>query len=97
MDKTKPNRMYEMMTNDSVGNWKVRVWTHADSFRMGPDIRVVDCLDQLKQEEDAGYFRTGVGPLDIADALDKLGKEVVMAYEILDPDRNGAVVYPDWK
>ena len=77
------NRVYEMMTRVICGLYVVRVWSESDIFLGGPDSQVVDALEGVEYASDVAF------------ALDQL--EHVAAYEILDEDGNGALVYPDWK
>lgn len=75
------NRQYESMTRIIVDQWTVRVWFTEYELTHGPNYHVI-----------AAVTSAPVG--GIAEALDKISG--VAAYEILDKDGNGAVVYPDW-
>ena len=80
-DIAKPNRCYETMTRVVCGEFVVRVWRTTAGLSTGPDVEVVAAL----QNRVSG---------DISKALDALPN--VAAYEILNANGNGCVVYPDW-
>lgn len=77
------NRQYESMTKVVKGDFVVRVWRTEQSFTTGDnaDIKVALAL----AEDD---YRA------ISYILDDLPN--IAAYEILDKEGNGALVYPDW-
>lgn len=79
------NRLYETMTRVVVGAFIVRVWRCAACLSVGPDIEVKQALTEIPMQDVA----------TIAGVLD--GFTGIEAYEILDGDGNGALVYPDWK
>lgn len=81
------NRCYESMTRVKVGTYMVRVWKTEHSLFPGPDTLIEKTLKTFTDEYVALY--------KIANALDAF--EAIAAYEILDADGNGAIVYPDWK
>lgn len=85
----KPNRVVEVMTRRVVGPYTIRVWSkvNADVHKIGPDNRVNRALSLLHEFS---------GTKAIMDAIDRLGPELVAAYEILNHNGNGTVVYPDW-
>lgn len=79
------NRIYESMTRVVVGRYTVRVWRTESSFVLGPNYEV---LQRLK----------GLVDMDremISSTLDALSD--IAAYEILDEQGHGSIVYPDWK
>ena len=89
------NRVYESMTRVVMGQFTVRVWciekeiSYEGTFidyellKFGPRQEIMDAI--------AGLYTAQ----DISEALDKFPR--VSAYEILDRNGNGAIVYPDWK
>lgn len=87
------NHVHEMMTriefNRGTKNHRVlRVWTSAQTGGIGPDPRVLDALGTQRN------------PIDVVDhvtkIMEKLGPEIVAAYELLDDRGHGFVDYPDW-
>tara|TARA_R110000868_G_scaffold411755_1_gene708932 strand:- start:39047 stop:39319 length:273 start_codon:yes stop_codon:yes gene_type:complete len=87
------NRLTERMTRVNLKGFVVRAWTTAEEGDYGQDHRVTGVLHDL------GNRPTDWPPAhsEIVEAIDSLGHEVVAAYEILDADGNGCVIYPDWK
>lgn len=79
------NRVYECMTRVQVGQFTVRVWSEVDEFAVGPDKRIVEALTLLPARS----------ALEIGRELDTF--DGIAAYEILDANGNGALVYPDWR
>lgn len=79
------NRLYESMTRVRVGDYVVRVWMGEGGLYAGPNKVVKERLEYLP----AGSIAK------IGEVID--GIDGVEAYEILDRDGNGVVVYPDWK
>lgn len=79
------NRLYESMTRVRVGDFTVRVWVSEGGLYVGPNKVVKEKLEYLPARTMA----------EVAVVLD--GIDGVEAYEILDRDGNGVVVYPDWK
>lgn len=79
-------RFYEMMTKVSFTNYIVRVWTAVPEPVMGPDPNVLYSLGKMN-----------VAHAKFSDIKRKL-EEVpdIMAYEILDIEGNGAVIYTEW-
>jgi len=81
------NRIYESMTRIVHGGYTIRVWTRESEFqwrdKSGPRIEIVEAIESLPPS-----------PTQIAHTLDTF--EDVSAYEILDAEGNGAIVYPDW-
>lgn len=77
------NRVYESMTKVHTGNYTIRVWCIEKEFKPGPREDVHQAI--------AGHMRIA----QIAFALELLPD--ISAYEILDNQGNGAIVYPDWK
>ena len=80
----KPNRVHETMTRVLAGIYAVRVWRAVDKATQGPDREVAAAIRQASP--------TFAGLTAALDALTD-----VAAYEILDANGNGALVYPDWK
>lgn len=78
------------------GGWRVRVWVTADKFTMGPDMRVQDILLSVVPRIDPEAPNVAIEC--VAATLDQLHAEGVpiAAYEILNDDGDGALVYPDW-
>lgn len=102
-----PYRVYEMMTKRQVVGWTVRVWTkhvprQADpedrenvlyevAAASGPSPEVLIALNNAIQEHGVAITRP-----QVADAIERLGRHRVAAYEIVDKYGFGVVVYPDW-
>ena len=78
-------RIDEMMTKVQCGRYAIRTWTQVPSFRFGPDLDVELALRRLG---DAPERRVIIAALDAVPNMN--------AYEILDADGNGALVYPEW-
>lgn len=72
------------MTRVIAGVYTVRVWRSVDKVTQGPDREVATAIRQAPP--------TFAG---ITAALDTLSD--IAAYEVLDANGNGALVYPDWK
>jgi hypothetical protein len=77
------NRQYESMTKVVKGDLVVRVWRTETSFTGGENDDIIVAIN--KTDED--YHALSI-------ALDSLPD--IAAYEILDKNGNGALVYPDW-
>jgi hypothetical protein len=77
------NRQYESMTKVVKGDLVVRVWRTEKSFTGGENHYIKAALDRVDEDYHC-----------ISIALDNLPN--IAAYEILDKDGNGALVYPDW-
>jgi hypothetical protein len=82
------NPIYETMTRYIFGRWVVRVWREEPEFKEGPDLEVMSifqshntCRHNLRKE--------------LVHELGSLPR--VAAVEILDPNGNGGLFYPDWK
>jgi hypothetical protein len=77
------NRQYESMTKIVKNNLTVRVWRTEQEFTTGnnSDIKAAIVLANADLES-------------ISEILDTFPN--VAAYEILDEEGNGALVYPDW-
>lgn len=86
------NRQYESMTYIECGAYNVRVWSTCDDFTFGPSASVILALKEVLSAQTQPEH---VLPHHIACALDKLDE--VAAYEILDYNKQGALVYPDWR
>jgi hypothetical protein len=84
------NRQYESMTRVPLTYWTVRVWCTEPCYRLGPSPEIATAV--LDAATKSKY--TGDVPVDVALALDRI--ENVAAYEIVDLNGNGAVVYTDW-
>jgi hypothetical protein len=82
------NRQYESMTRAVIAGFTVRVWCEEKEVRAGPDLEV---LRRLKGIDVEAEQIPGV----ISKTLDGLPN--VSAYEILDEQGHGAIVYPDWR
>lgn len=80
------NRCYEQMTKVHIGRYRVRVWTTTLNFICTPDLRILTLANELDHRNPAPYI--------ISQELDKLPN--IAAYEILDTEGHGIVVYPDW-
>lgn len=78
------------MTRVPLAHWTVRVWTTEDHIVVGPDSDVVEAV--LCAAIDAPLVDDQ--PAFVARALDQM--ERVAAYEVVDLNGNGAVVYRDW-
>lgn len=84
------NRLYESMTLCSVQHFRVRVWRTETAQVSGPDVAVVQALKALSFD----YRYDRLTPELIAGAIDALDR--IAAFEILDLNGNGSIVYPDW-
>lgn len=78
------NRQYESMTKVVKGDLVVRVWRTEKSFTGGENHDIKAAINRVDVASKLG----------ISIALDNLPN--IAAYEILDKDGNGALVYPDW-
>lgn len=79
-----PNRIYESMTRVQLGEYTIRVWQiEKGTITNGPDRYITEALNVCPPSV-----------LLISETLDQFPD--VSAYEILDANGNGAIVYPDW-
>ena len=92
------NRCVEMMTKMEFHHLYVRVWSNCEqpdlalANFMGPDERVVKVITDVMEVR----FLTLTESLEyLRDELENL--DHVAAYEIVDSEGQGVVVYPDWK
>lgn len=95
------NRCVETMTKMRFHHLFVRVWSNCEQPELtlmgffGPDERVIDIVEQVINSDQhkgiSGYCDIEL----LRDELEKL--EHVAAYEIVDSEGQGIVVYPDWK
>lgn len=85
------NRLYESMTRASCWDHIVRVWREEPTFRSGPDEEIARLLQNVRLERLKGVLEVS-RISQVLDALDRIA-----AYEILDQNGHGVVVYPDWK
>lgn len=84
------NPVYETMTYWKAPNgYRVRVWREEPRLTRGPDREV---LDVIRQQTFCGDM---VPVPEFIKAIAELPR--VSAIEILDPNRQGALYYPDWK
>ena len=82
------NPVYETMTRYTFCGWTVRVWRETTRSEFGPDLEVQTLLQR--------HF--SLTARDRKCVIDKIaGLPDVAAIEILDPDGNGGLFYPDWK
>lgn len=87
-----PNVVYETMTRVQFGDYTIRVWRNCGSmFRMGPDREILSMFRQMAKE----YFGDRPEREEIVDRLRNMMD--VEAFEILDGEGNGGLMYPDWK
>lgn len=86
------SRVYESMTRARVGPFTVRVWKNENDFVFGPNRVVKRELGFLHQRSDR-YLVVQL-PEQIKQILETIPG--VNAYEILDAQGDGALVYPDW-
>jgi len=77
------NRQYESMTKVVKDHLIVRVWRTEQEFTTGNN-------SDIK----AAIVLANADPQSISEILDTFPN--IAAYEILDKDGNGALVYPDW-
>jgi uncharacterized protein (DUF2141 family) len=77
------NRQYESMTKVVKGDLVVRVWRTETEFTSGNNYDIKQALVLASPNHNS-----------ISTVLDGLPN--IAAYEILDKDGNGALVYPDW-
>lgn len=94
------NRQYETMTRLEVGIYHVRVWTTVGHLVAGPDQRIIQAFFEhdwlvLPRRRTVAAQPAPPDIASISAVLDKL--DHIAAYEILDQDGHGAIVYPDWK
>lgn len=85
------NRIYESMTRAIGWEHIVRVWREEASFKSGPDEEIRRLLQNVRLERLKGSLEVA----RISQVLDALPR--IAAYEILNQDGDGVVVYPDWK
>ena len=90
------NKVFETMTNETVGPFHVRVWRDCGAeFRMGPDIEIKGKLQKIHKE----WVQTGEPAVKDLPKLIKNEVGTLMdvnAIEILDADHQGGLYYPDW-
>ena len=77
------NRQYESMTKVVKDRLIVRVWRTEQEFTTGNNSDIYSAVVLANDD-----------PQSISEILDTFPN--VAAYEILDKDGNGALVYPDW-
>lgn len=90
------NRCYEMMTRYSmfitaygkVMRVTLRVWTTVPEPTFGPDRRVLE----IARKTERVFVPTIKELIKALDTLDNIA-----AFEILGPEGDGLVVYPDWE
>jgi len=81
------NPVYETMTRSAFCGWHIRVWREEPEYKPGPDEEVLVAIEK--------YFVWGC---DRKEAINKVGSlPRVAAIEILNPQGNGSLFYPDWK
>ena len=79
-------KIFESMTRLEVGGYTVRVWRQEEGFVSGPSWEVTEALKIFE------VVVPSVGA--ISEVLEAIGR--VNAYEVLDKNGNGLVVYTDW-
>ena len=77
------NRQYESMTKVVKDRLIVRVWRTEQEFTTGNNSDIYSAVVLANDD-----------PQSISEILDTFPN--IAAYEILDKDGNGALVYPDW-
>jgi len=77
------NRQYESMTKAVKDRLIVRVWRTEQEFTTGNNSDIYSAIVLANDD-----------PQSISEILDTFPN--IAAYEILDKDGNGALVYPDW-
>lgn len=88
MPEEKPkNRVVESMTRIRTSRWKVRVWRTEEA----PYSWKWDNNDIINL---GNRILSSHTPLEIGEMIEQLPR--IAAYEILDRDECGVVVYPDW-
>ena len=87
---TTKNREHESMTRVQRLECVVRVWCTETEWRPGPRPEIEGAIRRIVYYGDAHDLARSIGKV-----LDEF--EDVSAYEILDEQGNGAIVYPDWK
>jgi len=80
------NPVYETMTRYPFCGWTVRVWREEPKLTSGPDPEVWQVCDRTFETDN-------LKPLFVA--LAKLPR--IAAIEVLDPNGNGGLFYPDWR
>ena len=78
------SRIYESMTRVVVGDFVVRVWKSEPAPNIGPSEAVTNALQGLLPTY----------PYEIREALEIIPD--IAAYEILDANGHGLVIYFDW-
>lgn len=89
-----PNRQYESMTRLKLGPYTIRVWRTEPQLAVGFNADIRRAIEWI-EPEGIGERPFDAVACDVAEALDALPN--IAAYEILDEDGDGAIVYPDWK
>jgi hypothetical protein len=80
------NPVYESMTRVVHNGWTVRVWREERKFTVGPDQRVQEVATiAIDKWQDASLVVAALAAM-----------ERVAAIEILNPEGNGGLFYPDW-
>jgi len=89
------NRIYESMTRVQHYGLTIRVWKTEEEFTFeSHDEKITDAIKRLVLSRFAAH-PLWVLAKSISETLDAFTD--VSAYEILDANGNGCVVYPDWK
>lgn len=84
------NPVYETMTHWKTPNgYQVRVRRKEPQLSRGPDKEVMQVIDSI-----CAYGNMVAAPT-LIERIAELPR--ISAIEILDPDKNGAIFYPDWK
>ena len=82
------NRIYESMTRVQLTEFTIRVWATETAAYPGPRMEIVEAIHRISPR--GSFFRERI--IETLDAFPD-----VSAYEILDAQGNGCIVYPDWK
>ena len=89
------NRCVETMTKIKFHHLHVRVWSNCEQPDrglmgfFGPDERVIEVIERVISSDEHCNVEL------LRNELEKL--DHVAAYEIIDSEGQGVVVYPDWK
>lgn len=86
------NPAYETMTYwGSPDGYTVRVWREEQQLSRGPDVEVIS---KVLSSWPWGYKNDN----DIFNFIKTIAKlPRIAAIEVLDPNKNGTLFYPDWK
>lgn len=88
------NTIYETMTKVSLGHSTVRVWRSSAVIALGPDPEIQATIRNIQR---LMFDTHSVEDTRLAILQKIASMPGVEAVEVLDPNGNGGLVYPDWK